>query len=76
MKNERKYTNGKIDGTWVSYYENGKIKEQGTYEENLKEGVRETFYTNGKVRERGKYIFDNKVDDWTINYYDGQFEDK
>ncbi|MCF8302400.1 MAG: hypothetical protein K9I94_03920 [Bacteroidales bacterium] len=64
--------NGKKNGSWVSYYQNGKIKARGTYDDNVKVGKWTYYYPNGQVEQTGRYNNKGKPDgDWTWYYQSG-----
>ena len=49
------YENGKPEGTWISYYNNGQIASKGTYKNGKLEGPHVIYYSNGKLSEKGTY---------------------
>ena len=46
---------GKLDGLWESYHENGQLKRKGNYEDGKKDGLFEYFYTDGSLE---------KIENW------------
>ncbi|MCD9018705.1 energy transducer TonB [Parachryseolinea silvisoli] len=48
------------DGKTIQFYENGNIKREGFYKNNIPEGEFIYYYENGKPRERVENIFDPK----------------
>jgi hypothetical protein len=38
------FTNGKKEGLWVEYWENGQLQKKGTYENGKKEGTWVTYF--------------------------------
>ena len=45
-----KYKNGKKDGKWKYYYENGQLKLEENYENGRREGSYKSYYKNGHLR--------------------------
>ncbi|MFK8163786.1 MAG: toxin-antitoxin system YwqK family antitoxin [Lewinella sp.] len=50
-----KYRDGKKDGTWREYHENGQIKSEGSYTEGLKEGLHREWGDNEILLLEGYY---------------------
>jgi len=63
------YKDGKKDGYWESFNDNGQLSEKGNYNEGLKVGVWESYHDNGKLWVRGKYTKDGTRDD-SWEYFD------
>lgn len=64
-------------GWYKSFYENGVLKEEGKYEQNLKTGKWREFNTEGilnriKDYKKGKKLIDKKVGVWIKSYESGQ----
>ena len=55
------FKNGKKEGPWVSYYDNGQLRSKGTYKNDKKEGPWVSYNKDGTVDE-----------DWTGTYKDGK----
>ena len=49
------YTDGKLNGEKIEYFESGIIKSKGTYINNVKNGVWETNHPNGKVMNQERF---------------------
>ena len=74
-------------GWYKSYYESGKVKEEGNYVDGKVEGEWVKYYESGKVKEEGNYV-DKKTEGkwvwyyesgkvfWERNYVDGKREGK
>ena len=43
------FKNGKFDGTWVTYREDGQLRFKGNYKSNKKEGARVSYNKDGTV---------------------------
>ena len=60
--------NGKRDGLWKSYYENGSPWSETTFKDGIKNGKTTTWYPNGQKRYDGFYINNRESGKWT--FYD------
>lgn len=49
------YVNGRKEGEWTKFYNDGKIKFKGTYRNNRPEGSYTRYYSNGKIAEQGEF---------------------
>ena len=47
---------GLKEGEWIYWHNNGKIKEEGAYQNNLKTGAWISRYDNGQKSNEGNYI--------------------
>ena len=78
-----KYVNGKKEGLWKSWYENGQLKNKGNWKNDRRDGQRIEYYKNSQVKEEvfhrngiptGKWVYYNP--DGTISkeifYKEGQ----
>jgi antitoxin component YwqK of YwqJK toxin-antitoxin module len=66
---------GHQDGKWTFWYENGQMKEEGSYnfkENGGKDGKWTLWYENGQMKEEGSYSWGDKDGAWTYWYRDGQ----
>ena len=50
-----KVKDGKKDGEWFYYLENGQLHLKNTYKEGKKDGERLKYYDNGKLYRKGNY---------------------
>ena len=77
--------NGKKDGKWTSWHENGKKTIEGTYKDGKKDGLETRWYENGQKELEGTYKdgeFDglwtgwheNGQNSWYSTYKDGEFD--
>ena len=55
VKLEGNKKDGKEDGKWVSYYENGQIRSETNYKDGKQEGKEVSYYENGQIRSEGNY---------------------
>ena len=61
-KEQGKISKGKIDGEWISYWDNGQLMSQQNYKDGLKDGEHLDYFENGKLRLK-------------VNWKDGRWED-
>jgi len=77
LKSQYSYNkDGKIDGTWVSFYENSKPDEEGQYSNGVRSGMWKEYHKNGKLKGEGRYKDDKKVGTWKMYFYSGIDEDE
>ena len=73
MQKTNNYKDGKKDGYWESFHENGQLSEKGNYNKGLRAGVWESYHDNGKLWVRGKYTKDGTRDaSWEYFDKDGK----
>ncbi len=65
------FTDGKKDGSWEWYHDNGQIETQGTYKDGEKDGSWECYYDNGQLWEKGTYKDGNRDGPWVGYLPDG-----
>jgi len=70
---ERKYINGKENGYYKEWYENGKIENEGLMKEDKLEGEWKYYYANGNTRMIGSYINGLKNGVWKISNIEGEY---
>ncbi len=67
------FKDGKKDGYWESFHDNGQLSEKGNYNKGLRVGVWESYHDNGKLWVRGKYTKDGTRDaSWEYFDKDGE----
>jgi antitoxin component YwqK of YwqJK toxin-antitoxin module len=68
--------NGKRDGFWESYYENGQLNWKGNYKDDCLDGPWEYYYDNGQLSYKGNYI--GGKEDGIFEHYkeNGKFQKK
>lgn len=90
LTHREKYPNGKLkvqytylvrpdrtqvkNGLETSWYENGKKKSEGEYQNGKKVGVWVSWYDNGVIGQKGTYQDDQKNGVWIKNYRNGNKE--
>ena len=47
------FKNGKKEGTWVKYWNNGQLSYKGNYKNGKREGDWVTYYEDGQLRSKG-----------------------
>ena len=57
------FKNGKLDGPWVRYYENGQIWYKGTYKNGKEDGPWVHYHENGKVVTKETYTDGKRISD-------------
>jgi len=72
------YKDGKRDGKWTWYHENGMIKIEGKFKDGMnKVGIWTSYYENGQIREEVNYTGAmNKDGIWTSYYENGQIREE
>jgi len=66
---------GKEQGEWSNYWENGQLKNKSTFKAGLLSGAWESYYPTGKLKLRGKYEDNFKVGEWTDYFENGKPKD-
>ena len=64
----------KLNGNQKIYYENGKVKSEGNYENNSKEGLFKFYYENENKKSEGLFTNDMKQGVWKEWYVNGMRE--
>ena len=63
---------GKWDGPFESYHENGQLRRKGTYKDGVEDGPVEEYYDSGQLYEKGAYKDGEKCGEWfegrTVTY--------
>jgi antitoxin component YwqK of YwqJK toxin-antitoxin module len=68
IKEEINYKDGKVDGRWVSYYQNGQIQGEIIFKDGKVDGRFVSYCENGVKKEETNYK-DGKPDGRAVNYY-------
>ena len=70
------FKDGKKDGPWVVYWDNGQLSTKGTYKDGKLDGPWVVYWDNGQLMSKGTYR-DGKEDGPYVFYYDnGQLSTK
>ncbi|KPK86972.1 MAG: hypothetical protein AMS27_03840 [Bacteroides sp. SM23_62_1] len=62
---------GNREGPWKEYYQDGKIRATGNYQNNERSGKWVFYYKNGKVEQTGDFIRGRTTGIWTWYYENG-----
>lgn len=68
------YKDGKREGKKYTFYEDGKVYEETTFENDIENGIWNMFYPTGKVKITCNYLNGNKDGKITYFYSDGKIE--
>jgi antitoxin component YwqK of YwqJK toxin-antitoxin module len=70
------FKDGKEDGPWVRYHDNGKLESKGTYKNGKKNGPWVKYHGDGQLSSKGTFK-DGKMDGpWVTYHKNGQLEYK
>ena len=64
--------NGKSEGYWVSYHDNGQLMYKGEYKNNKKVGYWVAYWDNGQLWYKGKFNKGKREGYWEHYLYDGE----
>ncbi|MES2766598.1 MAG: CHAT domain-containing protein [Bacteroidota bacterium] len=70
------YINGKANGEYISYFENGKLHEKSLYKNDVLDGLSVVHFDNGQKNFEGNYINGKYDGNWTVWKSDGSVEAK
>ena len=69
-KSQGKIKNGKKDGPWVSYHDNGQLQEKGSYKDGKREGPWVYYHKNGQYQWKGTFknghVWNEETQAWEI----------
>ena len=69
---KRQLRDGKWDGPFESYHDNGQLRRKGTYKDGVEDGPVEEYYDSGQLYEKGAYKSGGKCGEWfegrTVTY--------
>ena len=63
--------NGKEEGPWVSYYDNGQLSWKGDYKNGIFDGHWVRYWENGELWTKGDYKNGKNVGPWVVYNADG-----
>ena len=66
-----KIKNGKRDGPWFRYHENGQLRFKGTFKNAKRVGPWVSYHENGQLSSKGPYKNGRREGPWVINLDDG-----
>ena len=58
-----KYKNGKREGFWIVYYDNGQLMYKGNWKNGKREGAWVSYWNSGKLKNKGIYKNGIKISD-------------
>ncbi len=67
---------GKKEGTFISYFSNGKVEMIGTMQGNKNSGYWKYYYSNGNIESEGNFINDEADGNWKWYYPNGKLKEK
>ena len=70
-KSQGTIRNGKRDGPWVIYWDNGQLSNKGIYKDGEANGPWVWYHDNGQLRSKGTYKDGNRDGPWVGYNYDG-----
>ena len=73
---EGSYKNGKQDGKWTRWHENGQKWYEGTFKDGILDGLHTTWYENGQKKDKGTYKDGKRERKWTAWYESGKLGGK
>jgi antitoxin component YwqK of YwqJK toxin-antitoxin module len=71
---EYSYLNDEKDGPFKEYYDNGSIKNEGTFSKNRKNGLYKEYFLNGKLKLDANFTNDKRNGKHKTFYESGQIE--
>ena len=63
---------GREQGLWREFYEDGKIKSEGNYKDGRREKEWNFYYNNGQVEQTGEYVKGKPSGEWIKYFSDGK----
>ncbi len=75
IKSRCGYVDGELHGDCTSYFENGRIKNQGVFVNGYFAGIHHSYYEDGKLQIKSTYDSNGKETDTSFRYFsDGSLE--
>lgn len=75
ISSEGLQVNGRKNGIWIEYYENGNVKSIVGYWNGMPEGIWKTYYSNGVLEEEGYHFRPEKPEYEVVKEYDIELKD-
>jgi antitoxin component YwqK of YwqJK toxin-antitoxin module len=66
------FKNGKKEGAWVVYWNNGRLREKGNWKNGKYEGAYIDYYKNGQLSAKGNYKNGKREGAWVVYSDNGQ----
>tara|TARA_B100000768_G_C11181112_1_gene332974 strand:+ start:112 stop:522 length:411 start_codon:yes stop_codon:yes gene_type:complete len=70
------FKNGKKDGFWLDYWENGQLQSKTNHKNGKLEGSWVSYHLNGQLRDKGQYKNGLKDGSWVSYFGNGQLRSK
>ena len=70
------FKNGKKDGFWLGYWENGQLQSKTNHKNGKLEGSWVSYHLNGQLRDKGQYKNGLKDGSWVSYFGNGQLRSK
>ena len=70
------FEDGKKDGPYETYYENGQLEYKGSYKDGELDGLFETYYENGELRSKLSYKNGEWDGPWEYYYENGNLKER
>lgn len=67
------YKNGKREGSWTGFHDNGQLRFKGDYKKDKREGSWVSYWDSGQISEKGDYKNGRQVGLWTSYLFQGEF---
>ena len=67
---------GKREGLWSSYYDEGQLSSKGNYKNGYSDGPWFHYYSNGQLQIKGNYKDGKKEGPWVYYGFDGTVDEK
>ena len=68
LKIQANYRYGKLNGSFISYYQNGGVESEGSYKDHQRKGFWKFYHENGQIKEKGNYRY-GKLRGYFQSYY-------
>lgn len=68
--------NGKKDGTWISYYWDGQLRNKINWKNGVRDGAWVVYHENGQLRTKGNYKNHKTEGAWVYYHENGQLSQK
>ncbi|HLG36239.1 MAG TPA: toxin-antitoxin system YwqK family antitoxin [Bacteroidia bacterium] len=65
---------GREQGVWKEFFEDGKVKSEGSYKEGKREGLWSFFYNNQQTEQAGEYVKGKPSGEWKKFFADGKLQ--
>ncbi len=70
------FKDGKEDGKWIAYHDNGQLYYKGEYKDGKQEGVWVGYWENGQLDYKGEYKNGKREGEWVQYWNNGQLNYK